>query len=238
MKPPQPICLLAFAFALATPALAQTAGTAGVPTTDKEKLSYALGMDVGGALKKQGFDLDQSVFLGAVHDGLTGTPPKISEDESHRILMEFGKQLQAKRQAAAADAQATGPKNKAAGAAFLAANKTKPGVVTLPDGLQYKVIAEGTGASPGATDTVTVKYKGTLIDGTEFDSSDKHPGPISFPVNGVIKGWTEALQKMKVGSKYQLFVPADLAYGDRGSGTDILPGSTLIFDVELDAISK
>jgi FKBP-type peptidyl-prolyl cis-trans isomerase FklB len=235
MKHPLPLCLVIVCAALATPVIAQTAGT---PSTDKEKLSYALGMDVGGALRKQAFDLDQAMFLSAVRDGLAGNPPKMTEEESHQILADFGKQLQTKRQAQAANAQAAGPKNRADGTAFLTANKSKPGVVTLPDGLQYKVLAAGSGTSPAATDTVTVKYKGTLIDGTEFDNSEKHGGTATFPVNGVIKGWTEALQKMKVGAKWQLFVPADLAYGDRAMGTDILPGSTLIFDVELDSIGK
>jgi FKBP-type peptidyl-prolyl cis-trans isomerase len=123
--------------------------------------------------------------------------------------------------------------NKKEGAEFLEANKTKEGVVTLPSGLQYKILTEGTGPKPAASDTVVCNYRGTLISGTEFDSSYKRGQPASFPVNGVIKGWTEALQLMPVGSKWQLFVPAELGYGDRGAGGEIGPGATLIFEVEL-----
>ncbi len=237
MKATLPICLLAVCTSLATSALAQAPTPASaVPATDKEKLSYALGMDVGGTLKRQNFDLDQPTFLNAVRDGLTGAPPKMTEDETRQVLNDFSKQLQAKRQAQSAAASAAAPKNKKDGQAYLAANKAKPGVQTLPDGLQYKVVKEGSGPTPSASDTVTVKYKGTLIDGTVFDSSDQHGGSATFPVGGVIPGWTEALQKMKVGSKWTLYIPAELAYGDKGAGTDIAPGSTLIFDVELDGI--
>jgi FKBP-type peptidyl-prolyl cis-trans isomerase FklB len=235
MKPILPLCFLVLCTALVAPALAQTSAT---PSSDKEKLSYALGMDVGGTLKKQGFDLDQETFLNAVRDGLTGTAPKMTEDEIHQVLMDFGKQIQAKRAAAAqaAAGKPADPKVKADGQAYLAANKSKPGVVTLPDGLQYKVVKEGTGPTPTAADKVTVKYKGTLIDGTVFDSSDLHGGTLSFPVGGVIHGWSEALQKMKVGSKWTLYIPSDLAYGDQGAGTDIPPGAALVFDVELVAV--
>ncbi|MGH9569716.1 MAG: FKBP-type peptidyl-prolyl cis-trans isomerase, partial [Candidatus Angelobacter sp.] len=123
--------------------------------------------------------------------------------------------------------------NKKEGEAFLAANKTKEGVITTPSGLQYKVLKQGTGPKPTTTDKVVCNYKGTLINGKEFDSSYKRGEPATFPVNGVIKGWTEALQLMPVGSKYQLFIPADLAYGERGAGADIGPDATLIFEVEL-----
>ena len=129
--------------------------------------------------------------------------------------------------------QLAGDANKKEGDAFLAANKTKEGVVTLPSGLQYKILTAGTGPKPTAADSVVCNYKGTLINGKEFDASSKHGGPATFPVGGVIKGWTEALQLMPVGSKWQLFVPADLAYGQRGAGGDIGPGATLIFEVEL-----
>jgi FKBP-type peptidyl-prolyl cis-trans isomerase len=126
--------------------------------------------------------------------------------------------------------------NKKEGEAFLAANKSKPGVVTLPSGLQYKILTAGTGPKPTATDSVNCNYRGTLIDGKEFDSSYKRGKPVTFPVTGVIKGWTEALQLMPVGSKWQLFIPSDLAYGDRGAGADIGPGATLVFEVELISI--
>jgi FKBP-type peptidyl-prolyl cis-trans isomerase FklB len=131
-----------------------------------------------------------------------------------------------------------GAANKKDGDAFLAANKGKDGVVTLPSGLQYKILKQGNGPKPTANDTVECNYRGTLIDGKEFDASSKHGGPASFPVGGVIKGWTEALQLMPVGSKWQLFVPADLAYGDRGAGADIGPDATLIFEVELLSIKN
>jgi FKBP-type peptidyl-prolyl cis-trans isomerase FklB len=142
------------------------------------------------------------------------------------VQEEIGKQQQEKMQQARAA-------NKKEGDSFLAANKGKEGVVTLPSGLQYKILKEGTGPKPTASDTVVCNYRGTSINGTEFDSSSKRGQPATFPVSGVIKGWTEALQLMPVGSKWQLFIPSDLAYGDRGAGGDIGPGSTLIFEVEL-----
>lgn len=237
MKKCLPLTLLLLSVGLAAPLSAQTA-----PKTDKEKLGYALGVDVGQTLKRQPFEFDQTQFVNAVRDTMTGAKLQLTDDQVKEVLTNFQKDIQAKQQAQMAQAQAgskaTGDKNKAAGAAFLAANKGKPGVQTLPDGLQYKVITEGTGPMPKATDNVTVKYRGTTIDGTEFDASDKHGGTLNFPVGGVIKGWTEALEKMKVGSKWQLFIPAELAYGDQGAGTDIAPGSTLIFDVELVSIGK
>jgi FKBP-type peptidyl-prolyl cis-trans isomerase FklB len=137
-----------------------------------------------------------------------------------------------------AKAHEAGAAARKEGDAFLAANKTKEGVVTLPSGLQYKILTEGKGPKPTASDTVTCNYRGTLINGTEFDSSYKAGNPVSFPVSGVIKGWTEALQLMPVGSKWQLFIPADMAYGDRGAGADIGPGETLIFEVELVSIEE
>jgi FKBP-type peptidyl-prolyl cis-trans isomerase FklB len=222
-------------YAVSMPAMAQTPAA---PKTDREKLGYALGMDVGRRLKAQPLDADQNQLLAGLHDSLTGTQQLMTDDEVRSTLMAFSKQMQAKMQAQRDAATADSAKNKAAGDAFLAANKTKPGVKTLEDGLQYKVIKDGTGPMPSATDTVTVKYKGTLIDGKVFDSSEQHGGTASFPVGGVIHGWTEALQKMKVGSQWQLFIPSALAYGDQGAGADIAPGSTLIFDVELVSIDK
>ena len=227
---------------LATVGLAVTL-CAQAPTTDKEKLGYSLGVDVAQTLKKQPFEFDQTQFINAVRDSMTGAKLQLTDDQVKEVLANFSKDIQAKQQAQMAKAQAgakvAGDKNKEAGSAFLAANKAKPGVQTLPDGLQYKVVTEGTGPMPKATDTVTVKYRGTTIDGKEFDASDKQPGGVaSFPVNAVIAGWTEALQKMKVGSKWQLVIPSDLAYGEQGAGQDIQPGATLIFDVELVSISK
>jgi FKBP-type peptidyl-prolyl cis-trans isomerase FklB len=216
--------------AASLPAQAPTA-----PKTDKEKLSYAMGMDVGTALKKQSIEVDPQFFAAAIRDTLTGAPTQLTNEQMVEVLTVFSKEIQAKRAAQMAQAKDSG---KAEGEKFLAANKTKPGVKTLPSGLQYKVIQEGSGPSPKATDTVSVNYRGTLINGTEFDSNAKSGKPITFPVNGVIPGWTEALQLMKTGSKWQLFIPSNLAYGERGAGADIGPNSTLIFDVELLGIEK
>src|SRR5208337_625691 len=159
----------------------------------------------------------------------------LTDDEAKSAMMTLQNDLRQKQEA---KAQQAGQTNKTEGEAFLAANKTKEGVVTLPSGLQYKILKEGTGPKPTASDTVSCNYRGTLTNGKEFDSSTKHGGPASFPVSGVIKGWTEALQLMPVGSKWQLFIPADLAYGDRGAGPDIAPGSTLVFEIELLSIGE
>jgi len=154
----------------------------------------------------------------------------MTEAEAQAVLTQLQADMRKKQEE---KAQQAGEANQKEGEAFLAANKSKPGVVTLPSGLQYKILKEGTGPKPTATDSVVCNYQGTLINGTEFDNSYKRGEPATFPVNGVIKGWTEALQLMPVGSKWQLFVPADLAYGPRGAGADIGPNSTLIFEVEL-----
>jgi FKBP-type peptidyl-prolyl cis-trans isomerase len=163
-------------------------------------------------------------------DVLAGNKPLLTDEEAKAAIGSLRAEVISKRQA---DLQKQAETNKAAGAQFLADNKTKPGVVTLPSGLQYKILKEGSGPKPAATDSVICNYKGTLINGTEFDASDKHGGPATFPVSGVIKGWTEALQLMPVGSKWQLYVPSDLAYGERSPGPEIGPNSTLIFEVEL-----
>lgn len=199
--------------------------------TQKEKASYALGMNVGKglgeSLHKESVEVDQAILLRGMKDALAGGKTLLTEDEMKAALA----QLQTEILKLAADA------NKKTGEEFLAGNKTKEGVVTLPSGLQYKILTEGTGPKPTATDTVSCHYRGTLLDGKEFDSSYKRGQPLSIPVSGVIKGWTEALQLMPVGSKWQLFIPSDLAYGDRGadprSGSGIGPGATLIFEVEL-----
>src|SRR5208337_3618840 len=160
----------------------------------------------------------------------------LTDDEAKSAMMALQNDLRQKQEA---KAQQAGQTNKTEGEAFLAANKTKEGVVTLPDGLQYKVLKAGTGPKPTANDSVVCNYKGTFIDGTEFDSSDKHGGqPATFTVGQVIKGWTEALQLMPVGSKWQLFIPSDLAYGQRGAGADIAPNATLIFELELLSIQS
>jgi FKBP-type peptidyl-prolyl cis-trans isomerase FklB len=215
-----------------------TAATPLVLKTAKQKRSYAIGADigkkVGGQLKAQSVELDPAMVARGIRDALSGAKSAMTDEEIRTTLTELRAQLQQKQAAVVQEASA---KNKQEGEAFLAANKGKEGVVTLPSGLQYKILKEGDGKKPLATDTVQCNYRGTLIDGTEFDSSAKHGGaPASFPVNGVIKGWTEALQLMPVGSKWQLFVPSDLAYGDRGAGGSIGPGATLIFEVELVSI--
>ena len=203
-------------------------------TNEKDKVSYALGMNIasslGANLKRQNVDINTDVLLQALKDGLTGGKTLMTEEEAQNTLRQFMAELQQKQEVKmkeAADA------NKKEGDEFLAANKTKPGVVTLPSGLQYKIIKEGTGPKPAASDTVVCNYRGTLINGKEFDSSYKRGEPATFPVSGVIKGWTEALQLMPVGSKWELYIPPDLAYGARGAGADIGPNATLIFEVEL-----
>jgi FKBP-type peptidyl-prolyl cis-trans isomerase FklB len=199
--------------------------------TQKEKLSYAIGFDVGNSLKKNELDVDPDIIGKAVKDVLSGGKPLMDEQEVRTTLVTVQKELQAKQQERA---KAQGEKNKKEGEAFLAKNKSAEGVKALPSGLQYKVLSEGKGKSPKASDTVSVHYRGTLIDGTEFDSSYKRGQPATFSVNGVIKGWTEALQLMKEGSKWQLFIPANLAYGENGTqGGPIGPNAVLIFEVEL-----
>jgi FKBP-type peptidyl-prolyl cis-trans isomerase FklB len=201
--------------------------------TDKEKVSYAIGADLGNKLKASSIDVDPTILTRALKDTLTGAKPVMSDDEIRATLTELTKGLQAKQAAAAKEKSEA---NKKDGEAFLASNKTKEGVVVLPSGLQYKILKAGDGPRPTVADTVVCNYKGTLLDGKEFDSSYKRGQPATFPVGGVIKGWTEALQLMPVGSKWQLFIPADLAYGDRQAGPDITPGSTLVFEVELVSI--
>jgi FKBP-type peptidyl-prolyl cis-trans isomerase FklB len=196
----------------------------------KDKVSYSIGLDIGSTLKRQLIDVNEQILNTGIQDGLSGKKPLMTDEEVKATMAAFQKDMTEKQQAAK---KAAGEKNKTEGTKFLAENKTKEGVKTTASGLQYKVIKEGTGPSPKETDTVKVNYRGTTIDGTEFDSSFKRGEPASFPVNRVIKGWTEGLQLMKVGSKYQFFVPADLAYGERGAGSDIGPNAMLIFDVEL-----
>ncbi len=202
--------------------------------TDKDKTSYSMGMNVGTGFKQQSIDVNADIFMKGFKDAQSGAKPLLTEEEMRSIILALQKEVVAKQ---TEKMQAAGAKNKKDGEAFLSENKKKEGVKTLPSGLQYKVIKEGTGKMPKATDTVTTNYRGTLVDGTEFDSSYKRGQPASFPVNGVIPGWTEALQLMKTGSKWQLFVPANLAYGERGTGP-IGPNAVLIFDVELISIKE
>jgi FKBP-type peptidyl-prolyl cis-trans isomerase len=196
----------------------------------KDKISYSIGLDIGTTLKRQVIEVNEELLNTGIQDGLSGKKPLLSEDQVKETMALFQKEMLAKQAEAK---KAAAAKNSAEGTKFLAENKTKEGVKTTASGLQYKVLKEGSGPTPKPTDTVKVNYRGTVLDGTEFDSSYKRGEPASFPVNRVIKGWTEALQLMKVGSKYQLFIPADLAYGGRGAGSDIGPNAMLIFDVEL-----
>jgi FKBP-type peptidyl-prolyl cis-trans isomerase FklB len=197
----------------------------------KAKASYSIGIGWGRNIKNLSADVDVDIIAKGIKDGIAGGKMLLTEEQIAAALQAYQQQLNAKMAEAA---KAVGEKNKKEGEAFLAENKKKPGVVALPSGLQYKEIKAGTGKTPKATDTVSTHYKGTLIDGTEFDSSYKRGQPASFPVNGVIPGWTEALQKMKVGAKWQLFIPSELAYGENPQpGSPIGPNSVLLFDIEL-----
>jgi FKBP-type peptidyl-prolyl cis-trans isomerase FklB len=216
-----------------TPA-AKTGTSAAKPAplplkTTKDKASYAIGLSMAKGMKAQGVDIDPAILARGLKDGLAGNP-QLTDEQAQAALTELQNEVKTKQEA---KAKIVGDANKKEGDAFLAANKTKEGVVTLPSGLQYKILKAGTGPKPTATETVECNYKGTLLSGKEFDSSYKRGQPASFPVGQVIKGWTEALQLMPVGSKWQLFVPSDLAYGARAAGPDITPNSTLIFEVEL-----
>ena len=195
--------------------------------TPEQRASYAIGMQIGESMNGQGIDfLDDPAFVAGVRDALDGNPQKVTEEE---IVEAFGV-MSAQAQAKAAEA---GAATLAAGAAFLAENKDKEGVVTTESGLQYKILTEGTGVKPAASETVSVHYEGKLLDGTIFDSSYARGEPAQFPVGGVIRGWVEALQLMPVGSTWEVYIPSELAYGERGAGGDIGPNETLVFKVEL-----
>lgn len=196
----------------------------------KEKVSYSIGLNIGNDFKTQGVEVDTNILLKGMTDALSGTKPMLTEEQIAETLTQLQKDMVAKQEAMAKEAA---EKNKTAGAAYLEANGKKEGVTTLPSGLQYKVITEGKGAKPTLESTVTVHYKGTLVDGKEFDSSYARNEPATFPVKGVIPGWTEAMQLMTEGSKWEIVIPSDLAYGERGAGPVIGPNSTLVFEVEL-----
>lgn len=211
---------------LATPAIA-----ADQPelTTTKGQSSYSVGYQVGGDFKRQGMDIDPEAMVKGVQDALAGAEPAIPAEEMRKILVDLKQKIveaQALKQKAAAE------KNLAEGKAFLSANAKRQEVKTTPSGLQYEILTPGEGASPKASDTITVHYRGTLLDGTEFDSSYRRGKPMTIGLDRVIKGWTEGLQLMKPGAKYKLFIPPDLGYGERGAGETIPPNSTLIFEVE------
>jgi FKBP-type peptidyl-prolyl cis-trans isomerase FklB len=196
----------------------------------KDKISYGIGLNIGKDFKEQDIDVDVNLLARGIRDSLTGAEAALSEEQMREAFEAFQQELAAKQEA---KSKAATEKNLQDGEAFMAENAKKEGVVTLPSGLQYKVIEEGSGKTPSAADTVTVNYRGTLIDGSEFDSSYKRGEPATFPVGGVIPGWTEALQLMKEGAKWQLVIPPGLAYGERGAMPVIGPNSTLVFEVEL-----
>lgn len=198
--------------------------------TQKEKVSYSIGLDIGRNMKRQTLEIDIAQFTRGVQDGIGDTKPLLTDQEIQECMTTFQKEVMARMEE---NSRKQGEKNKMEGEAFLAENKKKPGVKTLPSGLQYKVLQEGTGKSPKATDSVVTHYRGTLLDGKEFDSSFKRGEPMTFVLNQMIPGWIEGLQLMKEGAKWQLFVPSSLGWGDRGAGQDIGPNATVVFEVEL-----
>ena len=202
--------------------------------TQQEKVSYSIGMDIGSTIQKQALDVDPAFVAMGMKDAFANGTTLLTPEEAKDVLVKWQQEMMQKK---VADMKKQADENAAKGKAFLEENAKKEGVKTLPSGLQYKIIEEGTGKKPLANDTVTVNYKGTLIDGTEFDSSYARNKPATFPVNGVIKGWTEALQLMNTGAHWMLYIPADLAYGERQAGPTITPNSTLIFDVTLMSIN-
>ncbi len=227
----------------AAQAAAQPPAQAATPDVLKDptaQVSYAIGFNFGSQMKKDGVTLEPNQMVRGLQDALSGGKQAMTEEQMGEVMAGLQKTVMEHRRAAAAARQQVlaqmGGKNKTEGAAYLKANAAKPGVVTTADGLQYQVLVKGTGPKPKATDTVVCNYKGTLIDGTEFDASATHGGPATFAVGGVIKGWTEALQMMPVGSKWRLVLPAELAYGAEGAGPQIGPNAVLIFEVELVSI--
>lgn len=213
---------------------ATVAFAADAPKEQKDKISYSIGVDIGRNLKRSEIEINADQLKQGLNDAIGGGTLLLTDAEMQQTMQAFQTDMQAKMTKKRAEA---GEKNKAEGEAFLATNKAKEGVKTLPSGLQYQVITEGKGEKPKSTDSVKTNYRGTLINGTEFDSSYKRNEPAVFPVTGVIPGWTEALQLMPVGSKWRLFVPANLAYGENGP-REIGPNSTLLFEVELLGIEK
>ena len=217
------------------PAKAPAAGSqASTPAsglkTQKEKVSYAIGMEMGKGVKTGGIDIDPALVTQGLKDALSGAKPQMSEDELKQVITGLQQEMRQKQQQVQ---EAAGAENKSKGEAFLAENGKKVGVISLPDGLQYKIVTPGTGKRPAESDTVLCNYKGTFIDGTEFDSSTRAGKPVPFEVKNVIPGFKEVLQLMPVGSKWQVYIPSNLAYGERGAGNVIAPNSTLIFDIEL-----
>jgi FKBP-type peptidyl-prolyl cis-trans isomerase FklB len=221
------IILGVFAFTMS--ALAQEKGP---PKDKKEKTGYSIGVNIGQDMKRYSIEIDADMVAQGIKDAHAGKM-KLTDEEMRTTLADLNKEMQGKENERM---KILGEKNKKEGEAFINQNAKASGVVKLPSGLQYKIIKEGTGKIPKATDTVVVHYKGTLIDGTEFDSSFKRNQPLEFKVNGVIPGWTEILQKMKAGSKYAVYIPSNLAYGERGNGPIIGPNAVLVFEIELLAV--
>jgi FKBP-type peptidyl-prolyl cis-trans isomerase FklB len=198
--------------------------------SEKDKVSYSIGLDIGRNLKAQGIEIDAAHLARGMKDAQSGAKPLLTDEEVRAVMVAFQSKMRGEH---AERAKKQGDENKAAGEAFLAKNKSQEGVKTTASGLQYKVLKEGTGKMPGLSSTVTAHYRGTLLDGKEFDSSYKRGQPANFPVSGVIPGWTEALQMMKVGSKWQVWIPSNLGYGERGAGAEIGPNAMLTFEIEL-----
>ena len=223
MKPFKPTLII-------TALLISITGHAAELKTLEQKASYSYGIDIIKNLKAQGVEIDLDAFVQGMRDSQSGAKPALSDQEMRQAKTQY--QIKA-RERRLAEAERIAKENKAKGEAFLAENAKKPGVVTTDSGLQYKIIKPGTGKTPTLNDTVVTHYRGTLIDGREFDSSYKRNQPATFPVKGVIKGWTEALQLMKEGAKWELYIPSELAYGKSRRSELIQPNSTLIFEIEL-----
>lgn len=217
--------LVAISLCIAT--VGASAGEA-TPKTDDEKFSYAIGYQIAESVKRQGMEVDVDSLIQAIRDDLTGTPLRISQPEMQAAVVAY----QQKKFEELSD------KNQKAGKKYLAANKKKPGIVELPSGLQYRIVEEGSGEKPVSSDTVKVHYRGTLIDGTEFDSSYARGEPATFQIANIINGWQEALTLMSEGAKWQVFIPPTLAYGSGGAGQNIGPNATLVFEIELVSIEK
>lgn len=217
--------LVAISLCIAT--VGASAGEA-TPKTDDEKFSYAIGYQIAESVKRQGMEVDVDSLIQAIRDDLTGTPLRISQPEMQAAVVAY----QQKKFEELSD------ENQKAGKKYLAANKKKPGIVELPSGLQYRIVEEGSGEKPVSSDTVKVHYRGTLIDGTEFDSSYARGEPATFQIANIINGWQEALTLMSEGAKWQVFIPPILAYGSGGAGQNIGPNATLVFEIELVSIEK
>jgi FKBP-type peptidyl-prolyl cis-trans isomerase len=218
----------------AQPAAPNTAGTAGKPESLEDRASYSIGLNLGRSLKTNDIKANADLLIKGLRDGLAGQA-LLTDEEMQATMQAFQEQVQKQQEAKQKE---IGEKNKMEGEAFLTKNKARQGVKTTASGLQYEVLSEGTGAAPKATDTVTVNYKGTLMDGTTFDSSYDRGQPATFVLNQVIPGWTEGVQLMKVGSKYKFYIPAALGYGERGAGGVIGPNAPLVFEVELLSIGQ